>query len=87
MSPRRRRRAPIRRLCGQGLAFGEQQPGGAVGVVTATARPTGGITRAAFDEPPTPVLRPLFPLFYLVEIRHPRPYPMMSRPPAGARML
>jgi hypothetical protein len=36
-------------------------------VVAAPARPPGGIARPAFGEPPAPVPRTLFPLFYLVD--------------------
>jgi hypothetical protein len=40
----------------QCLAFaGEQQPGGAVDVVAAAARPAGGIARPARRKPPAPV--------------------------------
>jgi hypothetical protein len=34
------------------------------------ARPAGGIAGPASGEPPAPVPHSLFPLFYLVEIRH-----------------
>ena len=58
-------------FAGQRFALaGEQQLSGAVGVVAAAARPAGGIARAALGKPPRPVPRDLFPLFYLVEIRH-----------------
>jgi hypothetical protein len=53
-----------------GISDGEQQPGSAVDVVAAAARPAGGIARPAPGEPPAPVPHPLFALFYLVEIRH-----------------
>ena len=49
---------------------GEKQPGSAVDVVAAAARPAGGIARPALREPPAPLPHFLFPLFYLVEIRH-----------------
>ena len=45
---------------------GEQKPGSAVDAVAAAR----GIARPAPGEPPAPVPRTLFPLFYLVEIRH-----------------
>jgi len=60
----------VRRLCGQRLApAGELQPGGAVEVVAAAARPAGRIARPDPGEPPAAIPHPLFPLFYLVEIR------------------
>ncbi len=39
-------------------------------MVAAAAQPVGGVARPALDKPPAPVSRFLFPLFYLVEIRH-----------------
>ena len=51
--PPGRRQAPARRLCGSALALaGEQQPGSAVDVVAAAARPAGGIARPALGKPP-----------------------------------
>ena len=58
-------------LAGQRLALaGEQQPRRAVDMVAAAARPASRIARPALGKPPARVARPLFPLFYLVEIRH-----------------
>ena len=72
--PQRRRITGERQFdgfAGQRLAFpGEQEPGSAVDVVAAAARPAGGIARPAPGEPPAPVPHPLFLLFYQVEIRH-----------------
>jgi len=57
-------------LSGQRLALAsEQQPGSAVDVV-AGSRAARGIARPTPGEPPAPAPRTLFPLFYLVEIRH-----------------
>jgi hypothetical protein len=78
-------------FAGQRLVLaGEQQPGSAVDVVTAAARPAGRIARPALGEPPAPVPHSLFPLFYLVEIRH-RQLPqsqfcIRSRMPIPARV-
>jgi len=41
--------------------------------------PPGVIARPALREPPVPVPRSLFPLFYLVEIRHPQLLQSQSR--------
>jgi hypothetical protein len=49
---------------------GEQQPGSAVDVVAAAARPAGGSARPVLGEPPAPIPHSLFHLFYRVEIRH-----------------
>ena len=59
-------------------------PGGAVDVVAAAARPAGGIARPALGKPPASVLRTLFPLFYLVEIRHRQLLQSKSHPLTGA---
>jgi hypothetical protein len=39
----------------------------------ASSNVAGGIAGSALGEPPVPVPHPLFPLFYLVEIRHRQP--------------
>ena len=73
-------------FAGQRLALaGEQQPGSAVDMVAAAARPAGGIARPAPGEPPAPVPYPLFPLFYLVEIRHRQLLQRQSRTRSGCR--
>src|SRR5712691_1538621 len=54
-------------------------------MVAAAARPAGGIAGAALGKPPALVARPLFPLFYLVEIRHRQLHSTISHPLRGAR--
>jgi hypothetical protein len=54
-------------------------PVGASLMVAAAARPVGGIARPALGQPPAPVTHYLFPLFYLVEIRHRQPLQSRSR--------
>jgi peptidoglycan/LPS O-acetylase OafA/YrhL len=60
----------VQRLPGFRLDRAGAAPVGASLMVAAAARPVGGIARPALDKPPAPVARSLFPLFYLVEIRH-----------------
>jgi hypothetical protein len=45
----------------------------------------GGIAGVALDKSPAPIPRPLFPLFYLVEIRHRQLHSMISPPLRSAR--
>jgi hypothetical protein len=57
----------------QRLGLTRQQCRGGKRRLVARADPAPGvIARPALREPPAPVPRPLFPLFYLVEIRHPQ---------------
>jgi hypothetical protein len=62
--------AAVGRLPGFRLDRAGAAPVGASLMVAAAAQPVGGVARPALDKPPAPVSRFLFPLFYLVEIRH-----------------